>query len=87
MVGESWESPIDWYQTNSLSMIKLYNSIANTKLKLKLIHISTPEVYGNVEKITFENSSYNPTTPYAASRVTADHFLNLYFYKKKLIIL
>ena len=32
MVGESWNNPIDWYQTNSFSMIKLYNSIANTKL-------------------------------------------------------
>ena len=36
MVGESWNNPIDWYQTNSFSMIKLYNSIANTKLNLKL---------------------------------------------------
>ena len=84
MVGESWDNPIDWYQTNSLSMIKLYNSIANTKLNLKLIHISTPEVYGNIENITFENSLYNPTTPYAASRVTADHFLNLLFLQKRI---
>ena len=84
MVGESWNNPIDWYQTNSFSMIKLYNSIANTKLNLKLIHISTPEVYGNIKKITFENNSYNPTTPYAASRVTADHFLNLLFLQKKI---
>ena len=51
---------------------------------MKLIHISTPEVYGNIEKVTFENSSYNPTTPYAASRVTADHFLNLLYLQKKI---
>ena len=84
MVGESWDDPIDWYQTNSLSMIKLYYAISKLKFKLRLIHISTPEVYGNLNKITFENNIYKPTTPYAASRVTADHFLNLLYSQKKI---
>ena len=84
MVGESWENPIDWYQTNSLSMVKLYYGITKLKLKFRLIHISTPEVYGNIKKITFENNFYNPTTPYAASRITADHFLNLLSSQKKI---
>jgi dTDP-glucose 4,6-dehydratase len=84
MVGESWDNPIDWYQTNSLSMVKLYYAISKVKFNCRLIHISTPEVYGNLSKITFENNEYNPTTPYAASRVTADHFLSLLFSQKKI---
>lgn len=77
MVGESWNSPIDWYRTNSLGLIKLYNHISNLEFTTRLVHISTPEVYGNIRKETKENKNYNPTTPYAASRITAEHFLDL----------
>ena len=77
MVGQSWINPIDWFYTNSFSTIKLYYNISKLSFKTKLIHISTPEIYGNRKKKTFENYFYNPTTPYAASRVTADHFLKI----------
>ena len=84
MVGESWDQPIDWYRTNSYSMIKLYQFLTNLSFKIKLIHISTPEVYGNIKNVTYENKIYNPTTPYAASRVTADQFLDLMSAQKKI---
>ncbi len=77
MVGQSWNFSEDWYLTNSYSMIKLYDGIFKNLTKTRLIHISTPEVYGSIKKNTYENTKYNPTTPYAASRVTADHFLGL----------
>jgi dTDP-glucose 4,6-dehydratase len=77
MVAESWQNPIHWYKTNSHGMINLYYSIFKLSFKKKLIHISTPEVYGsNLKKIP-ENKNYNPSTPYAASRVTADQFLDM----------
>ena len=84
MVGQSWKDTEDWYLTNSYSMIKLYNGIFNNLYKSRLIHISTPEVYGSIKKNTVENNNYNPTTPYAASRVTADHFLDLLYKFKKI---
>ena len=40
--------------------------------KFKFIHISTDEVYGN------ETSSYQPNSPYAASKASADHFVRAY---------
>ena len=43
----------------------------------KLIHISTPEIYGNIEKNTKENKIYKPNSPYAASRVSADQYLEI----------
>tara|TARA_Y100001970_G_scaffold289642_1_gene420687 strand:+ start:2278 stop:3264 length:987 start_codon:yes stop_codon:yes gene_type:complete len=84
MVGESWINPVDWYRTNSYSMIKFLNEISKLKFNFKLIQISTPEMYGNIKKITSENENYNPTTPYAASRVTADHFLKLLYKQNKI---
>ncbi len=84
MVGESWENPLHWYKTNSFSTIELFYKISNLKKKPKIIQISTPEMYGNIKKLTYENENYNPTTPYAASRVTADHFLKLLYNQKKI---
>jgi len=77
MVGQSWQNPEDWFLTNSFSTIKLYNSLSRLSFKFKLIHISTPEIYGNVQKKVIENNYYNPTTPYAVSRVTADQYLKI----------
>ncbi len=84
MVGQSWDNPLDWFYTNSFSTIKLYHEISKLKFKLKIIHISTPEVYGNIKKKTVENTHYNPNTPYAVSRVTADQFLKILCDRKKI---
>ena len=54
MVGQSWEEPGDWLMTNSVNTVKLYLEISKLKLKTKLIHISTPEIYGHTKKIIKE---------------------------------
>jgi len=84
MVGQSWDAASDWFYTNSFSTVKLYDSISKIKDKIKLIHISTPEIYGNLKSATSENHNYNPTTPYAVSRVTADQYLKILCDRKKI---
>jgi len=63
---------------NLLEMIKKY--LKNSKKKLKLIHISTDEVYGDITfgKRSDETFSYNPSSPYAASKASADHLIKSY---------
>lgn len=77
MVGQSWERPEDWLMTNSVNTIKLYLDISKLELKCKLIHISTPEIYGHTKKIIKESREYSPSTPYALSRVNADLALDM----------
>ena len=77
MVGQSWNNAKDWFYTNSYSMVKFYDQLGKLKKKFRLIHVSTPEVYGNVNSFVKENKIYNPTTPYAVSRVTSDQFLEI----------
>ena len=77
MVGQSWDQPEDWLITNSVNTVKLYLEISKLKLKTKLIHISTPEIYGHTKKIIKENKEYSPSTPYALSRVNADLSLEM----------
>lgn len=79
MVNESWKEPLQWYQTNLMSMIALIESLKNKKFIKKFIQFSTPEVYGSTSKkwIT-ENENFKPSTPYASSRAACDrYFLNL----------
>ncbi len=77
MVGQSWENPKDWFITNSVSLPLLYKDIFDLKIITRLLHISTPEIYGSNSKKISENQKYQPNTPYAISRTTADFFLNI----------
>lgn len=46
----------------------------------KFIHISTDEVYGSIEKGSFtEESPLNPSSPYSASKASADLMVSAYF--------
>ena len=79
MVNESWKNPLDWYQTNLISIIKLLQDLKNKKFLKKFIQFSTPEVDGNTSKKWIsENYNFKPSTPYASSRAACDrHLLNL----------
>ena len=64
---------------NLLESIKLHNK--KSKKKTKLIHVSTEEVYGDIinkSKRANENYSYKPSSPYAASKASADHLVKSY---------
>jgi dTDP-glucose 4,6-dehydratase len=64
---------------NLLESIRFYNRYS--KSKTKLIHISTDEVYGDIlnkSKRADENYSYKPSSPYAASKASADHLVKSY---------
>ena len=39
------------------------------------LHVSTPEVYGDLRETIYENSSKKPSTPYAISRLAMDYHL------------
>ena len=46
------------------------------KLK-KYIYVGTPEIFGSSEKAVLENSTnFNPSTPYASSKLSTEIFLN-----------
>jgi len=64
---------------NLLESIRFYNK--NFKKKVKLVHISTDEVYGdilNTSKRADENYPYKPSSPYAATKASADHLVKSY---------
>lgn len=79
MVAQSWRHPLHWYQTNTLSNVKLHDQLRKFDFLKRYIHISTPEVYGTCSGMIDEKTPFNPSTPYAVSRAAADMSL-LSFY-------
>jgi dTDP-glucose 4,6-dehydratase len=79
MVAQSWDNPVDWYQTNVISLIKLQQFLNNVDFLDRFIQITTPEVYGNCEGFVNEDNAFNPSTPYAISRACGDMSFKAYF--------
>ncbi len=59
------------------------------KKKIKLLHISTDEVYGDIKvgKRSNEKFSYNPSSPYSASKAAADHLIKSFVRTYKLPVI
>ena len=83
-VDRSIEAPEDFINSNILGTFNILEQIRNYKKKynknLRLIHISTDEVYGDLKKNerSDELSSYKPSSPYSASKASADHLIKSY---------
>ena len=80
-VDRSIDEPKNFINSNILGvynlLIGIQKYLKNNKKKIKLIHVSTDEVYGDIKKSikSDENFSYNPSSPYAASKASADHLI------------
>ena len=82
-VDRSIDSPKKFINSNILGVYNLLETILNyqkkTKQKIKLIHVSTDEVYGDIIKgRSNENFPYKPSSPYSATKASADHLVKAY---------
>jgi dTDP-glucose 4,6-dehydratase len=79
-VDRSIDGPRQFINSNILGVFNLLESIRNYKKKIKLIHISTDEVYGDIKKNykSKEEDAYNPSSPYSASKASGDFLIKSY---------
>jgi dTDP-glucose 4,6-dehydratase len=77
-VDNSIQNASPFIRTNVQGMQVLLDSIKT--YKVKLLHISTDEVYGSIElgKCADENTKFNPGNPYAASKASSEMLINAY---------
>ncbi len=74
-VDRSIEDPLYFIKNNIESSLNLFHSYAQySKInEARLIHVSTDEVYGSISKgLSKETDSYNPSSPYSASKASQD---------------
>ena len=79
-VDRSIDSPKEFISSNIVGVFNLLEAIREYQKKIKLIHVSTDEVYGDLKNNTrsSENNSYSPSSPYSASKASADHLIRSY---------
>ena len=85
-VDRSITSPDEFVITNIVGTVNLLNAALdcwqkNFERKL-FYHISTDEVYGSLGKEGrfTEESSYDPRSPYSASKASSDHMVRAYYH-------
>ena len=78
MVGESWDKPDDWMQTNVVAVARLAERLRHLDFLERYVHITTPEVYGSTDGWINEDMPFNPSTPYAVSRAAGDMLFKIY---------
>ena len=77
-VDRSIDNPRNFIKSNILGVYNLLETLKKysrkNKKKIRLVHVSTDEVYGDIEigKKSKETSSYDPSSPYSATKASAD---------------
>ncbi|WP_438969469.1 dTDP-glucose 4,6-dehydratase [Nonlabens sp.] len=83
-VDRSITDPVSFVMTNVVGTVNLLNafkSIWKDDFKGKrFYHVSTDEVYGSLGEsgLFTETTSYDPNSPYSASKASSDHFVRAY---------
>ena len=83
-VDRSITNPNDFVETNVIGTANLMNAFIHLNkdsFENKLFyHVSTDEVYGSLGKegLFTETTSYDPQSPYAASKAASDHLVRAY---------
>jgi len=82
-VDRSIENPMEFVTTNIIGTLTLLNAAKSHWKKdddYVFYHVSTDEVYGSLGKTGkfLETTSYDPRSPYSASKASSDHFVRAY---------
>ena len=87
-VDRSIEGPAEFIQTNILGTFSLLeaarkywdSSLQSPATNSRFLHVSTDEVYGSLgeEGYFTEDTPYNPSSPYSASKAASDHLVTAF---------
>ncbi|NYT58690.1 dTDP-glucose 4,6-dehydratase [Alcaligenaceae bacterium] len=97
-VDRSIHGPEDFIQTNIVGTFHLLEAVraywnaleGEEKTDFRLLHVSTDEVYGSLDKSDpafTETHRYEPNSPYSASKAASDHLVRAYHHTYGLPVL
>lgn len=71
----SWRNSWRFFETNTVGLSRLTEELMKRDWLERFVHIGTSELYGSVEHAAREDDPIHPTSPYAASKVAFDLYL------------
>lgn len=78
-VDNSIKSPKNFVDSNILGVFNILEVIRHNNPKIRLLHVSTDEVFGSLEIDSIAKfnpeSLYKPSSPYSASKAASDHLV------------
>ena len=74
-VALSNERPLEYFETNTLGVVRLVDFLRPCRFLHRYVHISSAEIYGPCERAVAEDAHIYPSTPYAVSKAAADLYL------------
>ena len=83
-VDRSITDPLAFVETNVIGTVNLLNAFKTScngdYTNKRFYHVSTDEVYGTLgeDGLFTEKTSYDPRSPYSASKAASDHFIRAY---------
>lgn len=84
-VDRSIDAPMEFVMTNVIGTVNLLNTAKKywkdkDPSTVRFYHVSTDEVYGSLHDggYFYETTSYDPQSPYSASKASSDHFVRAY---------
>jgi len=78
-VDRSISNPYAFIESNVIGTYTILEAIRKVNPEAKLVHVSTDEVYGDIEEGSFrEDDVLRPSSPYSASKASADMFVLAY---------
>lgn len=97
-VDRSIDAPADFVQTNVVGTHTLLEAVlaywrgldVPTRAAFRFLHVSTDEVFGSLgpaDPPFSETSSYQPNSPYSASKAASDHMVRAYHHSYGLPVL
>lgn len=72
----SWKNSWRFFETNSMALSRLVEELMKRDWLERFIQIGTSEMYGSVSHASAESEPIKPTSPYAASKVAFDMYLD-----------
>jgi dTDP-glucose 4,6-dehydratase len=84
-VDRSIEGPMEFVMTNvvgTVNLLQIAKDYWKGSDKHVFHHVSTDEVYGSLgeEGLFTESTSYDPRSPYSASKASSDHFVRAFYH-------
>ena len=78
-VDRSISNPYAFIESNVIGVFTILEAMRKVNPEARLVHVSTDEVYGDIEKGSFrEDDMLRPSSPYSASKASADMFVLAY---------